>query len=149
MTATAPEPSQVASLIRAKRTEVEAYLKKAAPSRRRLVNLNLLAGGLAAFLTAGPALGGKTFAAWLSAVFGLTAPAWQILCGAAALSSVVATFSTQWIKSHQIDEKVIKAQGLSARLEALELGVLAGTIDAPRGMADYAQCIEGAAFLRE
>ena len=47
------------------------------------------------------------------------------------------------------DDKVIKAQGMSARLEALELGVLAGTIDAPRGMVDYAQCIEGAAFLRE
>jgi hypothetical protein len=149
MPPTVPEPSQVVSLIRTKRAEIEAYLATIAPVRRRLVNLNLLAGGLSAFLTAGPALGGKTFAAWLTSVFGLTAPSWQLLCGLAALSSVTATVSMQWVKSHQIDEKVIKAQGLSARLEALALGVLAGTIETPRAMTDYAQVIEGAAFLRE
>lgn len=149
MTTAAPAGTELLGLIRGKRTEVQNFLTKAGPSRRRLVNVNIGAGGLSALLTAGPALGGKTFAAWLTAIFGLTAPAWQLLCGAAALSSLVATVATQWMKSHQIDERFFKAQGLAARLEALELGVVSGTYDTARATAEYTQCIEGAAFLKE
>lgn len=135
------------ALIRSKHIQVKGYLKSVAVQRQRLVNLNLLTGGVSALLTAGPALGGKTLATWLSAVLGLALPAWQLLCGVAALSSLLATMSTQWIKSHQLDDRVLKAQALLARLEALEAALLSGSTDSQRAMADYSQCIESGAFM--
>ena len=46
----------------------------------------------------------------MDATFGFSAPAWQILCAAAAICSVAATISTQMLKSNNLDERVARAE---------------------------------------
>ena len=98
-------------------------------------------------LTTGPAVGGQTFTSWLTKTFSLVSPAWQMLCGAAALCSVTATIATQLLKSHNLEERLIRAQGCRAKLEALEVGLTTGQIELRQGTADYMKCLEEAAFL--
>jgi hypothetical protein len=61
-------------------------------------------------LTASPALGGLALFDWLDETFGLSSPAWQILCAAAAVCALAAAISTQMMKSHHIDERVSLAE---------------------------------------
>ena len=98
-------------------------------------------------LTTGPAVGGQSFVAWVKSAFGLTAPGWQVLCGAAALCSLVATVATQLLKSNNLEERVFRGQSCRAKLEALDVGLSTGQIDVPRATTAYMQCLEEAAFL--
>jgi len=107
--------------IRAKRGKLDTYLARATSRRRRLLNLTVSTGTLAATLTAAPALGGKPVADWLTATLGLTSPAWRLLCAAAMLCSLTATIATQLMKSHALDEHISRAQAARAGLEMLEV----------------------------
>ena len=129
----------------AKRQQVDGFLAAAGPRKRRLVNLAIVAGTLAAALTAGPALGGQSFTAWLTKSIGLTSPAWQLLCGAAALCSVSATVATQLLKSQNVEEHVARAQSCRAKLDVLEIGIKTGQIDGPRASSEYMRCMEESA----
>lgn len=136
------------SRIHNKRTQVNAYLSQTKPTKRRLLNASIIGGSLSALLTAGPALGGQTFSSWMTGVFGLNSPSWQILCGAAALCSLVATVSLQLLKSNKLEENLAKAQVCSAKLEILEIGLSAGQIDGKQALAEYIRCVEGTDFLQ-
>jgi MFS family permease len=133
--------------IRQKRTQLEAFLGVARPRKRRLLNTTIVGGTLAAALTAGPAVGGPSFTAWLTAALGLTSPSWRVLCGAASVCSVLATVATQLLKSNNIEEHVTRAQGCRAKLEVLEAGLTLGQIDARQATTEYLKCVEDAAFL--
>lgn len=61
-----------------KRQDVERFIAGAHPRKRRLLNVTIVGGTLAAALTAGPAAGGPSFTAWLTSPFGLGNPAWQL-----------------------------------------------------------------------
>lgn len=135
------------SQVRQKRAQVEKFVAQALPRKRRLLNLTIIGGALATVLTTGPAVGGQTFTSWLTKTFSLVSPAWQMLCGAAALCSVTATIATQLLKSHNLEERLIRAQGCRAKLEALEVGLTTGQIELRQGTADYMKCLEEAAFL--
>jgi hypothetical protein len=130
-----------------KRLEVRRYVAAARPRRQRLQNVSILGGGLSTAFTAGPAVGGKAFTAWLGHALGLGRPAWQLLCGAAAVCSILATAATQMLKARNIDEHVARAQGCSAKLEALEVGLGTGQLDVPRAASEYIRCVEEVAFL--
>src|SRR5436190_8161701 len=95
----------------------------------------------------GPAVGGQSFVAWVKSAFGLTAPGWQVLCGAAALCSLVATVATQLLKSNNLEERVFRGQSCRAKLEALDIGLSTGQIDVPHATTAYMQCLEEAAYL--
>ena len=133
--------------IRQKRTQIETFLSVARPRKRRLLNLTIVGGTLAAALTAAPAVGGQSFTAWLTGALGLSSPSWRILCGAASVCSVMATVATQLLKSHNIEENVTRAQGCRAKLEVLEVGLSLGQLDVPQATAEYLKCVEDAAFL--
>jgi MFS family permease len=133
--------------IRSKSEQVHRFLAKARPRRRRLLNATLIGGGLSALLTAGPALGGKTFTDWLSASFGLEAPAWRLLCAAAAMASFVATLATQFLRSHGVEENLAKAQVAAAKLEILLLGLVSGRMDEKHVLTEYIRTVESLAFL--
>lgn len=135
------------SRIREKRRQVDAFVIAALPRKRRLLNVTIVGGTLAAALTAGPAAGGASFTAWLTSALGLTSPAWQILCGAAAVCSVAATVSTQVLKSHNIEEHVAGAQACRAKLEVLEIGLSTGHIDTAQATAEFIRCVEQVSFL--
>ncbi|HWV14573.1 MAG TPA: hypothetical protein VN030_04005 [Cellvibrio sp.] len=134
--------------IQQKRIQVNHYLAQTKPTKRRLLNSSIIGGSLSALLTAGPALGGQPFAAWLSGAFGLNSPSWQILCGAAAACSLVATISLQLLKSNKLEENLAKAQICSAKLEILEIGLSAGQMDDKQALSEYIRCVEGTDFLQ-
>ena len=138
---------EIASRIRQKRLELEKFLSRARPRRRRLINVTIIGGSIAAALTAAPALGGQSFTAWLTMALGPTSPSWRLLCGAASICSVAATVATQLLKSHNIEEHVTRAQGCRAKLEVLEVGLTTGQIDTRQATAEYLKCVEEAAFL--
>jgi len=133
--------------VRTKRTEVERFLSRAVPMRRRLLNTTIVGGTVAAALTAAPAVGGQAFTKWLAAAFDLTSPAWQLLCGAAAVSSIAATVATQVLKSNNVDEHVARAQTCRARLEVLDVGLSTGRLDPAQAASDYMKCVEDVAFI--
>lgn len=134
--------------IQNKRSQVNHYLIQTKPTKRRLLNSSIVGGSLSALLTAGPALGGQSFSAWLTGSFGLSSPSWQILCGAAAVCSLVATISLQLLKSNRLEENLAKAQVCSAKLEILDVGLGAGQIDEKQALAEYIRCVEGTDFLQ-
>jgi hypothetical protein len=140
-------PSELVARITQKRQQVEAFLARAVPRKRRLLNLTIIAGTLAAALTAAPAAGGQPFTAWLTAAMGLSSPSWRLLCGAASACSVLATLATQLLKSNNLEERVTRALACRARLEVLELGIATGQVSAAQAASDYARCAEDAAFL--
>ena len=79
-----PRAADLMARIQTKRRQVDAFVSGALPRKRRLLNVTIFGGTLAAAFTAGPAAGGASFTAWLTSTFGLTSPSWQLLCGAAA-----------------------------------------------------------------
>jgi hypothetical protein len=129
------------------RAQVDAFLAAAVPRKRRLLNTTIIGGSLAAALTAGPAVGGQSFTAWLTAALGLSAPSWRLLCGGAAVCSVMATVATQLLKSDNVEQNVTRAQGARAKLEVLELGLKIGHLDERQALAEYLKCVEETAFL--
>jgi hypothetical protein len=129
------------------RDQVATYLLRARAKQRRLINLAIVAGAVATVLTASPALGGTSFADWLDETFGLSAPAWQVLCAGAAVCSLAAAISTQMMKSHNIEEHVARAENLRARLDALDLGRLTGRLTAEEVADEYRACVQQASFL--
>jgi hypothetical protein len=129
------------------RSQVAAYLIHARARQRRLINLAIIAGAVATVLTASPALGGLAFSDWLNETFGLTSPAWQVLCAGAALCSLAAAISTQLMKSHAVEEHVARAEAVRAKLEALDLGRITGRLTPEQVATEYSACIEQASFL--
>jgi len=142
-------PSALLETVRQKRGQVDRFLAAAVPRKRRLLNLTIVAGAIAAVLTAAPAAGGQPLTAWLTGALGLTSPSWRLLCGLASICSVAATVATQLLKSNNLEERITRALGCRARLEALEIAIAGGQIDAPRATSEYIQCVKDAAFLEE
>ena len=139
--------TELVTRIAQKRAQLDAFITRMKPRKQRLVNLTIIAGMVAAALTAGPAAGGATFTGWLTQTFGLTSPAWQILCAAATVCSVTATVATQLLKSQNIEEHVTKALSVRAKLEVLEVGLTTGHLNPSQATAEYLRCVEEASFL--
>ena len=133
--------------IHQQRAQVDRFLAAAVPKKRRLLNTTIFGGSLAAALTAGPAVGGASFTAWLTGTLGLTSPSWRLLCGGATICSVLATVATQLLKSDNIEQNVIRAQGARAKLEVLEIGLTIGQLDERQALTEYLKCVEETAFL--
>ena len=133
--------------IRTKREKLETYLARTVSRRRRCLTLTVVTGTLAAALTAAPALGGKPVADWLTVTFGLSAPAWRILCAAAMICSLTATITTQLVKSHNVDEHVSRAQLARARLEVLEVTLSSREFDYATVAEECSQCAKDTAFI--
>ena len=136
--------------IRRKRTQIEAFLAVARPRKRRLLNTTIIGGSLAAVLTAGPAVGGPSLTVALTGALGLnpaSSPSWRILCAAASVCSIMATVATQLLKSHNIEEHVIRAQACRAKLEVIEVGLTVGQLDQRQATTEYLKCVEETSFL--
>lgn len=144
---TAVSSDDILGRIRAKRAEVERFLSAALPRKRRLLNTTIVGGSVAAALTAGPAVGGQTFTAWLTMTLGLTSPSWRLLCGAASVASILATVATQVLKSNNLEQNIGRAQSARAKLEVLETSVTLGQLDTKQAAAEFLKCVEDAAFL--
>lgn len=138
---------QMLARIKDKRAQVDKFINSALPRKRRLLNVTIFGGTLAAALTAGPALGGAPFTASLTKAFGLASPSWQLLCLLASVSSIMATVSTQLLKSNNVEEHVALAQRCRAKLEVLEVGLVGRQLDLSQATTEYMRCVEESAFL--
>jgi len=139
--------NEVLGRIREKRVQVDRFLAGAVPRKRRLLNTTIVGGSLAAALTAGPAVGGQAFTAWLTGALGLMSPSWRLLCGAASIASIMATVATQLLKSNNVEQSVAKAQSARAKLEVLETSLTLGQLDARQAVVEFLKCVEEAAVL--
>jgi hypothetical protein len=137
----------ILELLKDKRHALDRYLEREAPRKRALLNISLLAGGLATLLTAAPAVGGKALIELLKAALGLQSPVWQLMCAGAAVCSALATVANQLLKSNGREEQLLRARTCRARLEALELGLTVGSLDAAHATPEYARCLEDSAQL--
>jgi hypothetical protein len=140
-------PADLLVTIRDLRERTDAYLRVTCARRRLLINVSLVAAAVATSLTAAPAFGGKTFADWLTGVFGLTSPAWRLLCAGAALCSLATTIATQLLRVHNLEERVVAAQGVRARLRTLEIRAEQHQIGHADAVAELIKHVEEATFL--
>lgn len=139
--------STLLTRIASKRGELAAYLKTMEPRNARLTNTAIICGAISATLTAAPALGGKSFTAWLTETFELTLPVWQLLCFGAMLCSIAATIATNMSQSHETTARVMRAQACNAKLEGLETLLQLGTIDADSASRQFVNAINDVAFI--
>lgn len=134
--------------VKAKREAIDAYLAASVKRRDRLMYLSIFGGALAAALTAGPAIFGKPFSDWIQQdLLQARAPAWQLLCAAAMICSLVATTATQLNRSKGYDENISRARNARGALEALDVGIMCGHLTKVDATGQYLKCIEDLAFL--
>lgn len=133
--------------VQAKRSEVDRYLRATSRRRRRLVQVAIVGGAIAAALTALPAVGGPAVTDRLTDVAALATPSWRILCAIATVCSLAATIATQLHESNDYDEHLLRAQGVRATLEALDVGVRSRYLSLEQATTQYIDCLKGASFL--
>jgi hypothetical protein len=129
--------------------EVDGYLSATCRRRGQLAQMTIIAGSVAAALTAAPALGGKPVSDWLNELLGLAdpAPAWRLLCLAAMICSLAATIATQLHKTNNYDEHITRAQDLRASLEVLDVAIVSGHLNQREATTEYLRCVENASFM--
>jgi hypothetical protein len=133
--------------VRSKRAEVSKYVEVNCRRRRFLVNLVIIAGAFAALLTAPAAVGGKRFTDWLQQLLNSSAPSWQFLCLFASLSSLATVAAIQIQKSNNYEEHIVRAQGVRAALEALEVSITSGSLTTRKATSQFLKCLEDSSFM--
>ena len=133
--------------VRSKRAEVDKYVEVNCRRRRFLVNLVITAGAFAALLTAPAAVGGKRFTDWLQQLFNSPAPSWQFLCLFASLSSLATVAAIQIQKSNNYEEHIVRAQGVRAALEVLEVSITSGSLTTRKATSQFLKCLEDCSFM--
>jgi uncharacterized membrane protein YozB (DUF420 family) len=134
-----PPGSDLPFLIQRSRGEVTDYLNRVRTRQRRLLTLAVVAGALATLFAATPAIGGKP----LSDVL----PVWQLLCAFAAICSLIAAIATQLQKSSNLEANVARAETVRARLDILNIGLIAGNLSREQAANEYGECLQLASFL--
>lgn len=125
--------------IQTKRSEVSEYLKKNEPRQSRYITISIVAGALAAALTAGPGVGGTGFIESAKGVFSFGIPVWQVLCLLATLLSMSAVITNGLLKSRDLTTKIAHVRGCDAKLEGLEIMLDLDQIDLKQATSLYTQ----------
>ena len=125
--------------IQDKRQELASYLIKHEPRNSRLINSSIIAGALAAALTAGPGAGGEGFIDSAKSIMSFGIPVWQVLCLAASALSVVAVIANGMLKSNNLANKITKTQASDAKLEGLETMLELKQVDLEQATQLYTQ----------
>ena len=131
--------------IREKRRLIAAFVSRLEPTGARLTNLSIVCGAVATALTAGPAIGGKTFTNVLGPA-GSNA-SWRIFCGAASVFSLIAAIATSLYKSHDIATRISKAQACDAKLDGLQTRLELGQMPNKEAAKKYEECLPEIAFI--
>lgn len=91
--------------IEARRSSINAFVRRVRPRNARLANISIVSSAAAAAFTAGPALGGLSFAETVQRGLSLSDSSlvWRVLCLFAMLVSLVAAVSVTLNKSQDYD----------------------------------------------
>lgn len=133
------ESSTLLSKIRAKRKDLSGYLSTMEPRNSRLINYSIVAGALAAGLTAGPGIGGDGFIGATKGLISFGVPVWQVLCLVATMLSLIAVISNGMLKSHDLTSKIGQARMCDAKLEGLETMLELEQIEVKQAAQRYSQ----------
>ncbi len=125
--------------IRSKRREVAEYLKKSEPRQSRLITNSIVAGALAAALTAGPGVGGSGFIEAAKGVVSFGIPVWQVLCLLATVLSMAAVITNGLLKTRDLTSKIAQVRGCDAKLEGLETMLELDQIELNQAASLYTQ----------
>ena len=127
--------------IETRRAAIQAFLRQQRPRTRRRINATIILSSLAALFTAGPAVGGETFAEGVQGAFGLDSDAyvWRVLCLLALVVSVSAAILTNIGKSEDDVAKVAAAEAANAELEGLTTLVRYGHLSVDDAVKLYQQ----------
>jgi MFS family permease len=135
--------------VRAKRAEVEQYVRPVGVRRRRLVMLTIFAAAISTLLTALAAIWGQPLARWFTDTFGTATEGWRILCTLAAVCSLTAGVAAQVQTSKNYEQRIARAQEIMASLEALEVAINFGHINENEATGEYRKIIEGTSFMHQ
>ena len=125
--------------IKTKRRKTADYLKKMEPRQSHLITVSIVAGALAAALTAGPGVGGGGFIEAAKGIISFGIPVWQVLCLLATFLSMAAVITNGMLKSKDLASKIAQVRGCDAKLEGLETMLELEQIDLQQAASLYTQ----------
>jgi cytochrome bd-type quinol oxidase subunit 2 len=127
--------------IEARRAGVQAFLREHRPRIRRRANITIVLTSLSAAFTAGPALGGESFATSVQNGLGLSTDSlvWRVLCLLALVVSVAAAVLANIAKSQDDDARLSTAEAANAELEGLATLLQFGDLSVEDGVRLYQQ----------
>ena len=137
--------------IEARRAGVQAFLQENRPRVRRRANVTIVLTSLSAAFTAGPALGGETFAESVQNGLGLVTDSvvWRVLCLLALIVSVAAAVMANLAKSQDADSRLSTAEAANAELEGLTTLVHFGHLSVDDGVTLYQQYAVKIPFVQD
>ena len=141
--------------IRARRASIEAYIRKKAPASARLTTISIVSSAIVAGLTAGPALGGTSFAETVQAGANLerSDSVWRVLCFAALAVSITAAISTNLSKRPELTTDLAAARQAGAVLERLQTRLEYSASDnvevVQEAVREYGDVVAGITFIPE
>lgn len=108
--------------IGAQRANIDAFVRQVRPRSVRLANIGIISSAAAAVFTAGPALGGVSFAEAVQQTFSLSTSSivWRALCLVAMLVSLASAISIQLNKSQDTAAQLSAAEACDTELEGLQ-----------------------------
>jgi hypothetical protein len=127
--------------IETRRAGVQAFLRDQRPRTRRRSNVTLVFSSLAAIFTAGPAVGGDTFAEGVQKALRLPNDSivWRVLCLLALLVSVGSAVLATLSKSQDDVARLSTAEAANAELEGLSSLLEFGQLSVQDGVKLYQQ----------
>lgn len=134
--------------ITSKRKKVHDFITKHEPRNRLLINVAIVCGIMGTALAGIPAIGGNAAIDGIKSVTQPQLPIWQLICIAAAISTMIATIATSLRNNHDVTNKLSKAQVCEAKLEMLELLLVSNQIDVKQAVEKYGEYSAEVAFIR-
>ena len=135
--------------IEARRASIQAYLRAHRPRIRRRATITVVLSSLAALFTAGPALGGQSFAESVQNSLGLASDSyvWRTLCLLTMLVSIASAILVNLGKANDEVAKLSSAEAANTELEGLTGLLQFGRVSLEDGVKLYQQYIVKIPFV--
>ena len=135
--------------IEARRASIQTYLRAHRPRTRRRATITVVLSSLAALFTAGPALGGETFAESVQNSLGLASDSyvWRTLCFLTLLVSIGSAVLGNLGKADDEVAKLSSAEAANTELEGLTGLLQYGRVTLEDGAKLYQQYIVKIPFV--
>jgi hypothetical protein len=150
--------AQLLKTIEDRRACIDAYLQEEAPRSKRLTNITIVSGALAAALTAGPAFGGAPFTEDVQQGLSLEEPqtVWRGLCFAALAVSLAAVISTNLSRARDLPAHIAGAEAADAMLHRLQTrlntsdpSAAEAAREVEEAAKEYGDIVAGIPFVRD
>jgi hypothetical protein len=135
--------------IETRRASIQGYLRAHRPRTRRRATITVVLSSLAALFTAGPALGGESFAQSVQNSLGLASESyvWRTLCLLTMLVSIASAILVNLGKANDEVAKLSSAEAASTELEGLTGLLQYGRVSLDDGAKLYQQYIVKIPFV--